>query len=597
LKKLKLPLLQQKHRRPMQLDPIVSLSVAIAEAPGSHAFLLGSGVSREAGVPTGQQVFWQAIGELFRLEKETAETPDEAELAKWLQETGRENFAYSDILQLITPDAANRRDYLAKHFEGREPGKAHHELASLAAQGVIRVFVTTNFDRLLEHALQARGIEPVIITSSADLASAPRREHADCYVLKPHGDYLQETIRNTPNELAELEPEITTDLREIFERFGVVVVGYSGSDVGIAELLSARRSRYGLYWVARGELSEGASRVIEATGGRVIRREGAAEFLTDLGRRLEVFRSHPSGHTPVEVHDEVLALVRAEDEIGVAEVMRRERREFEEAANAIVAEHRQQHPQEESLLAAHDQMLPVWERRLAGLLPVIAYAPDRVEPEVRSLVELLENQPIEGGYAAWPELLDWGTWWLGYATGAFALFHESWSALAPLLRAKFANINEYERHLVEPVRENIGHELGKLAMARVSGTNWMSPRWEHLVWSISNSRVLQERWPEFLRGDEPKVPGLANFDFLVSLRVGLEGDEVIAYWLIYRGGGVPLARRLRNDRRYQAEVADLLGAEPTGFLSSVDAALSGKVQLAGNGWGESGALNVLLADQ
>jgi hypothetical protein len=34
------------------LDPIVSLA-GMAEAPGSFAFLLGSGVSRDAGIPTG----------------------------------------------------------------------------------------------------------------------------------------------------------------------------------------------------------------------------------------------------------------------------------------------------------------------------------------------------------------------------------------------------------------------------------------------------------------------------------------------------------------------------------------------------------------
>jgi hypothetical protein len=36
----------------MPLDPIVSLTIAVAESPGSYAFLLGSGVSRDAGVPT-----------------------------------------------------------------------------------------------------------------------------------------------------------------------------------------------------------------------------------------------------------------------------------------------------------------------------------------------------------------------------------------------------------------------------------------------------------------------------------------------------------------------------------------------------------------
>jgi SIR2-like domain len=279
----------------------------------------------------------------------------------------------------------------------------------------------------------------VLITSAADLASAPRREHASCYVLKPHGDYLQETIRNTPSELEQLEQEITDELREILERFGVVVLGYSGSDAAIAELMSTRHSRYGLYWVARGELNSGANRIIEATGGRVIQRPDAANFLGDLQRRLEVFRSYPSGHTPVEVHDEVLALVRASDWIGLAEVMRRERRELAEGMQAIVSGRAREHPGEEKLLEAHDQALPLWERRLGSLLPVIVYAPEHFEREVRSVIDLVENRPLEDGYTAWRELRDWGTWWLGYACGAFALFQEAWPALSVLIPARFSN--------------------------------------------------------------------------------------------------------------------------------------------------------------
>src|SRR5690349_21362199 len=101
----------------MTLDPIVSLAVAVAEGPGSYAFLLGSGVSRDAGVPTGQDVFWQAVGELYRVENVTDETPDREALQNWLRDTEREGLTYSEVLELIAPDAATRRDYLAKHFE------------------------------------------------------------------------------------------------------------------------------------------------------------------------------------------------------------------------------------------------------------------------------------------------------------------------------------------------------------------------------------------------------------------------------------------------------------------------------------------------
>jgi hypothetical protein len=76
------------------------------------------------------------------------------------------------------------------------------------------------------------------------------------------------------------------------------------------------------------------------------------------------------------------------------------------------------------------------------LLPVLAYAPDRFAPEARSLVDLLEERPVVGGYTEWTEFLDWSTWWLGYVAGAFALSQEAWPALKPLLAARFTEINE-----------------------------------------------------------------------------------------------------------------------------------------------------------
>ena len=48
------------------LDPIVSLSVALAEAPGTCAFFLGAGVSRDAGVPTGYEVMRDGLRRLHQ---------------------------------------------------------------------------------------------------------------------------------------------------------------------------------------------------------------------------------------------------------------------------------------------------------------------------------------------------------------------------------------------------------------------------------------------------------------------------------------------------------------------------------------------------
>lgn len=106
------------------LDPIVSRAVAVAEAPGSYAVVLGAGASRDAGVPTGSEVFWLAVEGLFKIRRQVAETPDRKELEDFIAELGGE-WTYSGVFETLAPDPATRRDYLAKHFEGRQPAETH----------------------------------------------------------------------------------------------------------------------------------------------------------------------------------------------------------------------------------------------------------------------------------------------------------------------------------------------------------------------------------------------------------------------------------------------------------------------------------------
>lgn len=199
------------------LDPIVPLSVALAESPGSYAFFLGSGVSRDAGVPTGGEVLREALRDMQRLDT-NEETDSPEDLQAWLERSGRLDLTYSEVLEELLPQPDDRRAYLARLLEGREPGPTHQRLANLAADGWVRVFVTTNFDRLLERALRDVGIEPVVVSDDDDLARAPAREHVDAFVLKVHGDMLQRTIRNTDAELAALDPGVQEQLQEVLDR-------------------------------------------------------------------------------------------------------------------------------------------------------------------------------------------------------------------------------------------------------------------------------------------------------------------------------------------------------------------------------------------
>ena len=63
-------------------------------------------------------------------------------------------------------------------FAGATPTDTHREAARLAKRGLIRVFVTTNFDHLLERALEDDGITPVVISLAEQVEQAPPALHA-----------------------------------------------------------------------------------------------------------------------------------------------------------------------------------------------------------------------------------------------------------------------------------------------------------------------------------------------------------------------------------------------------------------------------------
>jgi hypothetical protein len=538
----------------MPLDPIVSLSVALAEAPGTCAFFLGSGVSRDANVPTGWEILRHGLQRLYQLETSSEAPVDDDRLDSWLAKTGKQDITYAQLLELLAPDLATRREYLAGFFEGSQPGMSHERLADLASRGLARVFVTTNFDRLLEHALQARGIEPVVVASDADLHDAPPREHAHVFVLKPHGDYLRQTIRNTPSELAELDPGIGGELAAIFDRHGLVVVGYSGSDEAIARAMLARRSRYGMWWVSRGAPQASAAALIDATYARVIRRDTATEFLSDLDRRLRVFEQHPSGLTPATLHDEVLALVRADDTVGLHELLRRERHEFSTALERVRTDARSLGPaRRDTVTEAWQQLAPVLERRLSTLLPLLLHRHERFAEEISALAALLENLPPAAGYTVWAELPEFATTWIGYHLGAAVIRLRRLEGLLPLVSTTWT---ESRYGTVQSVVQLAGTTSAEFGGELAPPGNWVAPQWEFLTASTREFGWLLERYPELVDEHEPRR-SMGAFDLLFATYLGLRGMQAISWWLL--SDTDDFALRLHRNTSERAQVADAFG--------------------------------------
>jgi len=283
------------------LEPFEALSLSVHQSPGVYALLVGSGLSRAAGIPSGWEITLKLVERLGAVRA----AGDQVDWAKWYRDTFSEEPSYSRILDALASTPAERRNILHGFIvpqpgdDARRPTKAHHAIARLVVDGHVRVIVTPNFDRLLETALREAGIEPTIIASADAATGATPLVHSQCTLIKVHGDYLDARIRNTQAELAAYEPATDALLDEVFDRFGLIAVGWSGEwDEALrAAIVRAPSRRYPFYWVARGSVGALAQDLIDLRGGLVVSAAGADEFfgrLTDVLDALKhAARPHP----------------------------------------------------------------------------------------------------------------------------------------------------------------------------------------------------------------------------------------------------------------------------------------------------------------
>mgnify|MGYP003652294575 CR=1 FL=1 len=286
------------------LDPLVSLAFSMRASPGVYALLLGSGISRAAGIPTG----WEVVLDLVRrvAAAESVDPGDQPDL--WYTERYGKEPGYSELLDALCRTQIDRQQLLKGYFEPmaeereqglKVPTAAHHAVAELMEAGLIRVVVTTNFDRLLEQALEQRGIVPVVIGSPDQAAGMIPLAHQKHCIIKIHGDYLDTRILNTDEELSAYAPDMNALVDRVFDEFGLIIAGWSATwDTALrASMTRSTNRRYSYYWSTIGELSQEAAAVATARRAEIIKVKSADNFFDGLLARvrgLEEFdRPHP----------------------------------------------------------------------------------------------------------------------------------------------------------------------------------------------------------------------------------------------------------------------------------------------------------------
>ncbi len=277
----------------MKEDILTTLAFSIYSNKGVYALLLGSGISRQAGIPTG----WDVIIDLIRkLASQLGEKiPDNPE--EWFKNKYNEETNYSSILSHLTLKSTERVNLLCNYFEPteeerenhlKEPTKAHRAIAELAKNGYIKVVITTNFDRLLEKSLNDIGVKYQVISNESDIEGATVLVHAPFTILKVNGDYKDCRFKNTDEELEKYSDNLRNYIGRIIDEFGLITCGWSATwDKGLIDIIkSSTNRRYSSFFTYISKCEESLNDLADFRGGKTLEIQNADTFFTELSERV-----------------------------------------------------------------------------------------------------------------------------------------------------------------------------------------------------------------------------------------------------------------------------------------------------------------------
>ena len=431
------------------IDERMGLTFSVRNNPGVYALLVGSGISRAADVPTG----WEVIQDLTKQVAAAEGEELDGDPIEWYDEKYGEQPQYDDLLEQLAKSKDDRQSLLESYFEPTDeerekgiktPSTSHKSIAWLVKNGYIKVIVTTNFDRLLEQALEEQGITPTVISRPSEAKGAAPLAHQDAVVIKINGDYKASDLKNTADELNSYKPPMEELVRQVFDEYGLVVCGWSGEwDTALRDLvLSSTARRYSMYWASYSEPSEPAEELIAHRDGTVISIRGAGEFFFDLKERVQAIENAALG-APLtkEVARERTKryLTRPEHRIDLTDIIQKATDNVCEtisdsdrfAANVDVSD-------EET-----KSRIEGYERAVEVLVPILSSAaywgpevPNKADGDVfRSIKRVTESNPIAGTpfFDRWISLWNYPATLLIYSVGLAVTESEDWKLVREIL--------------------------------------------------------------------------------------------------------------------------------------------------------------------
>lgn len=255
-------------------------------ADGEVDFFIGAGASIASGIPTGGDLIWEFKRNIYCSEcgisvekyKDVALPSTRAMLQKYFDQKGTCPIQYapeeySFYFEQCYNNPLARKRFIEMLVSKHEPSLGYLCMAEAIVKGKVKNVWTTNFDSLLERAIHTLyPLSSILIFSEANKNSIDTFNPAFPVIGKLHGDYRYDWLRNTEQELQQLEARIKSCVSNQLQNKQLVVIGYSGNDESIMSLFESNIDNpaflsKGLIWAIRkdGYVSQRVLNLIERT--------------------------------------------------------------------------------------------------------------------------------------------------------------------------------------------------------------------------------------------------------------------------------------------------------------------------------------------
>ena len=248
--------LNHKLRRVEDLLDHIRTSV---DSTSNYSVLLGAGCSVTSGIDSGRALISKWMKDIYKQNNDSLPETDQELYAHFVTKEAswfNASNPYASLFEKKYDLPSQRRRFVEKEVDRKSPSIGYAYLINLVDRGIFSTIFTTNYDDLLQEAFYQFSDTRSIMCAHDSSVHSISITSSRPKIIKLHGDYLFNDIKSTLRETESLEQNIKDKLIEFCKEFGLIVIGYSGNDRSVMDVLEflTKQENYltnGLYWCLR----------------------------------------------------------------------------------------------------------------------------------------------------------------------------------------------------------------------------------------------------------------------------------------------------------------------------------------------------------